>query len=226
MSSFLTLPNEMIEMIFLELNDLNEMLKCRLVSRRCKQVVNGIRITGGLTVVSNETRNWKDQSGQSSVLFQAESLNFLNRKFIKKIISRVKRLAISTISLVGQREFNKIQTSINQLKQLDNLQFGPINLSYPNNALTFRLSRIRTFTIDDGNCLRIVKLTAPQLTRLVLPTYSISKFELVKTSELSHLVLSTHSYYALSGCPKDKIKYLRFKTTPGTTFRMPEILSE
>ena len=48
--SLLSLPNEMIEMIFKQLNDLNEMLNCKLVSMRCKQLVDRIRLKGSLAV--------------------------------------------------------------------------------------------------------------------------------------------------------------------------------
>ena len=225
--SFLALPIEMIDMIFKQLNDLNELLKCRLLSRRCKEVVDGIRITGGLTVKLPTSANslfprftvLKHQLagnliGPSSVCFRAKILNLLeSSSFTMEMLARLRKLAIDSVSFTKNQDFLQFQININRLNKLEHLQIGELFLAQPG---TLQFDHIRTFAIFKY-CTPKAVLIAPKLTKLVLLGTSFSVFKLVDTDELTHLVLSYSGWVALSSSgsyPKDKIKKLQFETDP------------
>ena len=212
---FLSLPNEMIEMIFKKLNNLNEILKCRLVSKRCKQVVNGIRITSLRVNIVNESQFsilnlqggqlTKELIGSMSVLFKAESPNFLYRELMKQMLSRLRKLAISS---VANRNFWRFQANINQLNDLEHLVIVTVEAR---NSICLRFDHIRTFAILHHFSAHIT-LTAPRLTKLILktsPSKLGSKLKLVKPNELTHLIVSCEGWRALSNnYHKDKIEYV------------------
>ena len=133
---FLSLPNEMIEMIFKKLNNLNEILKCRLVSKRCKLVVNGMRITGSLTVdignswtsifsLNPQKRQIVEELiGTTSVRFKAKSVNFLQRKLMKQMLSRLRKLSVSSVTESSRGGLPQFIDNINLLDELEHLLIG------------------------------------------------------------------------------------------------------
>ena len=219
--SFLSLPNEMIQMIFRELNDLNVMLNCRLVSRRCKQVVDSIRIAhlavdilkpDGLRIMSLNPDNYKigDSISLKSVIFRTASLRFFKSKLLKMMFFKLKKLTISCVSIRYKTEFDQFQTNVNNLNELEHLQIGLINLG---REWDLQFNHIRTFAILH-TYEPSIRLTAPQLTKLVLLTNSIWAIQVANANRLSHLILSTSAAAALSSYPKDRIEYLRMVKNP------------
>ena len=168
--SFLSLPDEMLEMIFKEFNSLNEMLKCRRLSKRCKKVVDDIRITDSLAVNVYGASSWvkaqiiRELTGPTNVKFKTRNLNFLKREPIKTMLLGLKKLAIWHVSFESKREFRKFQESINQLKQLEHLLIRKIDID----GAIFQLDHVRTLTILDCRNLDIF-LMANKLVKLLLP---------------------------------------------------------
>ena len=233
--SFLSLPNEMIEMIFHKLNDLNEMLKCRLVSKRCKLVVNGMRITGSLTVdignswtsifsLNPQKRQIVEELiGTTSVRFKAKSVNFLQRKLMKQMLSRLRKLSVSSVTESSRGGLPQFIDNINLLDELEHLLIGKISNTYSRRLLlSLKFDQIRTLAIFSYS--KKIVLIAPELTKLVLLQDAQSNLELVNANNLTHLILSTNLWPILSNSyPKDRIDYLRLLNA-NEAYRLATIL--
>ena len=219
---FMSLPNEMIQKIFLDLNDLNAMLKCRLISRRCRQAVDRLRITGSLAVEdpdSNQnSRNllrydvqryeFSDELiGPTSVIFRTKNFNFLKVKFIKKMLSRLRKLALMRLSFRSNPEFAQFEANINQLKRLEHLQIGVLS---PIRGGKLRLDHVRTLAILHNYGGQLV-LTAPKLTRLAALGDWHWPYAIFCESELTHLAVPGNEEEVVRSFSRDKIEYLRFE---------------
>lgn len=209
----------MIEKILKDLNDLGEMLKCRRLNKRCKQIVDKIRITGSLAVEggnrSSSSRHLRFDVqryeftskliGPMSVLFRTENFNLMKCKFMLKMISRLRMLAIEYLSIRTIPQLNQFQSSINQLKALEHLQIGTLSLSRPR---TLRLDHVRRFALMRTYTQSLV-LTAPKLTHLA-ELCGQPNFELTTKDRLTHLTLFGYEANLLDNCATEQIEYLRF----------------
>ena len=168
--SFLSLPNELVEMIFKELNDLSELVVCRLINKRCRDVVNGIRLNRlvvkdvHLESSFDEKRRYEftgDLIGSTSVIVRVKGGDLLNFKF-KQMLFRLKKLALVLVSIETDTAFQQFETQINKLQALEHLQI--LMLIADGGAKTLVLNHIRTFAIDA--CYGQIVLLAPELTKL------------------------------------------------------------
>lgn len=207
--SFSLLPFEMIEKIFRHLDDLNEMLKCRRLNKRCRQAVDGIRIDS--LSVQNLERNDiadKDFVEPKSVYFRARKLHFFKFKIMKRMLSKLKQLAICFLSFNKKQIFQGFQKNINQLAGLEHLLIKGL---YLGNEWTLQLDHIKSLTV-----LRIsgdIVLEAPKLTKLAI-TKSYFSFKIANTKSIVDLTLDGIGSLRISGYSKRKIEYLRFQTNP------------
>lgn len=222
--SFLALPDEMIQMIIRELTDLNEMINCRLINKRCKVVVEGMRFSS-LAIQFSQPNRYSEilQSnsqrylfineliGSTSVLLKAANLNFFGFNFMKKMLSGLRKLWIEQVSIEDDDDFDQFQSNINDLNKLEQLQIGLLSLDTPRYLL---LERVRTLAIlhsYDGR----LSLIAPALTKLatVQSRYNWT-FGLTNQTALTHLAISGHEAGLLPGFFYETLQYLRFHTNP------------
>ena len=214
--SFLSLPNELIEMIFKQLNRLDQLVVCRLINKRCKEVIDASRIQSLAVIESlfggsfSEERRYEFTCQlicSTSVITAAEDLRFLQLQMLLWL----KKLAIAYVSFGRVPALKQFENQINQLKSLEHLQIGTfINSSGERNL---RLNHIRTFAID--RCGGRVVLTAPALTKLATLCNPLD-FELSceDRNRLTHLTLLGARIADLSGYSTETLEYLRFKGMP------------
>lgn len=218
--SFLSLPNELVEMIFKELNDLSELVVCRLINKRCRDVVNGIRLNRlvvkdvHLESSFDEKRRYEftgDLIGSTSVIVRVKGGDLLNFKF-KQMLFRLKKLALVLVSIETDTAFQQFETQINKLQALEHLQI--LMLIADGGAKTLVLNHIRTFAIDA--CYGQIVLLAPELTKLatLCDPQRFRIFDNGYVNQLTHLTLPGAGAEDLATCSVQKLEYLRFKGNP------------
>ena len=216
--SFMSLPNEMIEKILQGLDDVNELLKCREVNKRCKQIVDKMRITGSLSVENSrlpvdeylrfDFQRYKftdELISPMSTLFRTSNFNLVKCKFMLKMISRVRMLAIDHLQIRTTPQLNQFQSTINQLRSLEHLQIGRLTMS---RTRTLRLDHIRKFALLQNHSMSLV-LTAPKMTHLAALCNLSYGLQITDADQLTHLAIPSHFTNFLDQCPTEKIEYLQ-----------------
>ena len=219
--SFLSLPDNVIEAIFNQLN-LDELATCRLVNKRCKKLIDAspiesLSVHRGLHPDGSfgHKRAYEFTSElirSTSFIVIAEDLRFLEFGFIERKLFKLKKLAIVRVSIEEDLELEKFENQINQLQSLEHLQIGTfINTRGRRNL---RLNHIRTFAIDRCG-VRPIILTAPALTRLATRCDPLN-FQLSDDdrNRLTHLTLLGARIADLSGYSTETLEYLRLEGMP------------
>ena len=207
--SFSLLPVEMIENIFRHLNDLNEILKCRRLNKRCRQAVDGIRIDSLSVQNSDKTDFANYKTKPKNVKFRTKNLHFHKSKVIKRMLSRLRILAIWFVDFKEKQELQQFLEYINELTGLEHLLI--LNLFLGRNNWSLQFDHIKSLSIH--NYYDNLILTAPKLTELTLLNLS-SDVNLINTNAITHLVAPGDGRWNLKGYSKDKIEYLVFIRNP------------
>lgn len=196
--SFNSLSIEVLCTIFDQLDSLNELLKCRLVSKRCNEAIGCMRIES-LAIESmfydrkkfaNRVFLFTNQPISSTSRLLTKSgkiyhhIDFLGTEIMRAMLSTIKQLSINRVILKTKAEKTTFQTLINQFAQLDHLQLNW--LSTVQKKYLF-LANVRLFSVlhFTGNDLY---LDAPKLRKLFWPG-SCESIHLEYPEKLTHLTL-------------------------------------
>lgn len=202
--SFNSLSVEILCMIFDELDSVNELLKCRLISKRCNEAVACMRIES-LAIESKfyDRRKFAGRfyaftnqpvSSTSRLLTKSEKVHhhieFLGSEIMRAMLCTIKQLSINRVILKTKADKTTFQTLINQFAQLDHLQ---VNCLETVQKKYLFLSNVRIFSVlrFAGNHLY---LDAPKLRKLfwfdqAQQTELSERLHLEYPEKLTHLTL-------------------------------------
>ena len=221
MLELLSLPNEILVLIFENLIILNDLLNCRLLNRRCNDLIKSIKIKVSLTVINckveyyeehceNHLNQFLNDELDRSILFRTENAFFIKSKLMSKcLLLKLKRLAISQLDFNTKREWIKFEKMINQLVQLDSLRIHLIRL-YTEREL--KLENIKEFTIDDHACSVNLIIRARNLISL---SCELANYEINFLNTITHL--ATRSFRSNDLSRFKNLKYLKFLSEDKST---------
>lgn len=188
----------MICLIFEELDSLNELLSCRLVSKRCNEAIASMRIESlaiepkfyNKKSFVNRRYLFTNQSVSStSRLFEKKpaflrNIDFLNTAIMRVMLTTVRQLSIKHLVIKSKAEKTTIQNAFNQFTQLVHLQVA--TLETVQKKFLF-LTNVRIFEVlkRSGS---LLNLDAPNLRKLLWLGQSES-IRLEYPEKLTHLTL-------------------------------------
>lgn len=195
--SFDSLSNEVICLIFDKLDTLNELLNCRLVSTRCNEAVESMRIESlaiepklyNRKSFANRRYWFTDQLVSStSRLFAKKptylhNIDFMGSAIMSVMLSSIRQLSIKHLVIKTKAEKTRIQNVINQFGQLVHLQVNTLEIVQKKYLF---LANIRILEIGERHSGSALNLDAPNLRRLRWPGQS-ENIHLEYPEKLTHL---------------------------------------
>ena len=194
--SLLALPNAILKSI-LDYLDLNELLKCRLISKEINEFIeyhlNGIQSCAIEKKYFNQkayqTKRYTFQNESISLvsrLFVTKNVNFLNSNVAKNVLSRIKKLSIDHLK-AKKCEWSMFELDINEFCNLNQLQINHLELS-GEKEIKLRHLKILEILKFTG---RKLKLNASYLNKLCWYDCD-KKLEIINPLTITHLHL--HNY--------------------------------
>ena len=242
------LPAEIWYMIFKNLDDMSDLLKCRLVNSKWCALINSMKVqsldVAMMDAYTNTGKRCLDANFEftneplhRSVFFETRSLSFLGNKSMRQILSRLKRLSISSTPFLTKNLWSKFESALQSLGELEQLQIFALNisaskertLSHPNlkiiaiNDFGYRSQDLLLDTpnlsmLSVGKCYSRIRLNYPnQITHLKMLEFNVNYLNQFKNLQFLYLKKSSKvaCFDDLTvGFPKLKEVYFSLPTKP------------